>query len=637
MSGFFGMLNLDGAPVDQSLLERLTQTLAFRGPDGQRTWAEGPVGFGHTLFRATWESAREIQPLGRDGVWIVADVRVDGREELARKLDEDSPIRRSRGHETPIQRSDVRSQRTENRNQSLLTSPATELILRAYLKWGEGCVEHLIGDFAFAIWDSRSRKLFCARDHFGVKQFYYAQIGSRLVFSNTLNTLRAHPAVSNRLNEMALGHFLIFDCNWQLDTTFFADIQKLPGAHTLTVSNGQVVRRKYWQLVEPPTLRLKRDEEYLEGFRERLDQAVGDRLQADRVAISFSGGLDSTNMAAAALRAQKGLGRPVQLKAITAVYDQLIPDTERHFSGVAAKALELPIEHVPGDQYQPYAHLNNPCLLLPEPCHTATIEFSVAFNRACAAFGPVMLYGEGGDEILKTYPLRELLPHHPAGELLVDFLGCIARHHFLPPIGSGLLARLRQLRGRPPEQKPTFPIWLRPDAIHRLGLVEQWQDREQWRAGPADALVTPKRRFLTPLWQTIFECYDPGASRVLTAVRLPYLDLRLVQYALSLPPLPWAANKFLLRKLGEQSLPPEITRRPKTGLAASPIATAFAREPARLTALGRKPFSPLLDGLVVREAWQQALATANFASQPLWEVLRVVSLNYWLQHSQVTL
>ena len=169
MSGFIGIFNTDGAPVDSELLERLTASLTFRGPDARAVWCQGSVGFGHTLFRTTWEARYERQPFTLDQqVWIVADARVDAREDLVREL--------GCGHDLAL-------------NQT----PDVELILRAYLKWGEACLDHMIGDFSFAIWDGRSRRLFCARDHFGVKLFYYARTSSCLIFSNTITALRFHP------------------------------------------------------------------------------------------------------------------------------------------------------------------------------------------------------------------------------------------------------------------------------------------------------------------------------------------------------------------------------------------------------------------------------------------------------------
>src|SRR5207344_3160791 len=111
-----------------------------------------------------------------------------------------------------------------------------ELILRAYLVWGEDFVEHLLGDFAFAIWDGPKQRLFCARDHLGVKPFFYAQVGQKLIFSSSLDCIRQHPAVSDRLNDLAIADFLLFDLNQDKATTSFADIQRVPPAHSATFS-----------------------------------------------------------------------------------------------------------------------------------------------------------------------------------------------------------------------------------------------------------------------------------------------------------------------------------------------------------------------------------------------------------------
>ncbi len=190
MSGFVGIVNLDGAPVDRVLLERMTRSLVFRGPDACEVWAEGAVGFGHTMLRTTHEAANERQPATLDGrLWITADARIDGRAGLIEKLQAKSGAARGVS----------------------LSTPDAELILHAYDVWGDGCVEHLLGDFSFAIWDASRRRLFCARDQMGVKPFFYAHVGSCVVFSNTLECVRQHPLVSDRLNDLAIADFLLFD------------------------------------------------------------------------------------------------------------------------------------------------------------------------------------------------------------------------------------------------------------------------------------------------------------------------------------------------------------------------------------------------------------------------------------------
>ncbi len=606
MSGFIGIFNTDESPVDSELLERLTGSLTFRGPDARAVWCQDSVGFGHTLFRTTWEAQYERQPFTLDQqVWIVADARVDARKDLVREL----------GCEPDV---------------ALNQTPDVELILRAYLKWGEACLEHMIGDFSFAIWDGRSRNLFCARDHFGVKLFYYAWIGTTFVFSNTIAALRLHPKVTNHLNESAIADFLLFDSNWTLDTTFFTDIQKLPAAHQFTLTATHFERRKYWQLVEPETMRFKNQGDYIEGFRERLDEAVSDRMRTDNVAISFSGGLDSTNMALASTTVTQRKGNHIKLKAFTGVYDSLIPDNERYYAGLAAKALKAPQEYLVNDAYRPYDGWE--CKFpRPEPYHSPGLLIETTFYKQSANFSRVLLYGEGADEVLKSFNLFTLLRLDQSLQTLVDLCNSIFRHNVFPPWGTGLRAWWRSQWRTREIPKPQLPKWLSKDFVARLSLTDRWRFRDP-RNDPLDALATgSKVRFITPIWERICSNCDMGSHGIPIEVRFPYLDARVVLFGLGLPNMPWTCEKYLLRRLGRRILPDEIISRPKTGLRGDPVAQSLRCNKELLIKLSRLFLSPILEKILDVDEWRKSLRETSFDTWPLWESLRVVSLNDWLQ------
>ncbi len=280
MSGIVGIVNLDGAPVDRDLLTRMTEFMSYRGPDALEIWIDGHVGFGHTMLRTTFEAESEKQPLTLDGkVWLTADARIDGRSELIAELEAKL--------ETKL--------RLEDRSNGLsfdsrLPNDA-ELVLYAYHAWGEDCVKHLIGDFAFAIWDSDKRQLFCARDHFGVKPFYYSHVGNTFIFSNTLNCVRLHPAVSDDLNEVAIGDYLLFGLNQDLRSTTFRCIQRLEQASRLTASKNGPVTHRFWAAPENGQTTFPRADDYVETFKEIFSGAVRDRLRTDKASVSMSGGL----------------------------------------------------------------------------------------------------------------------------------------------------------------------------------------------------------------------------------------------------------------------------------------------------------------------------------------------------------
>ena len=249
MSSIVGIVHFDGAPVDRLLLGRMTGFMTFRGPDAQEVRLDGNAGFGHTLLKTTDESEHESQPFTLDGrIWVVADARVDARNDLIAEL------------------------KANAKNENL--SPETtdvELILRAYLTWDEDCVKHLIGDFAFAIWDGGKQSLFCGRDHLGVKPLFYAQLGQTLIFSNTLDCIRQHPSVSHRLNDLAIADFLLFDLNQDLATTSFADIQRIPPAHAAKWSVEGMQLRRYWTLPIEEPVYFRKPDDFVDRFKELLD------------------------------------------------------------------------------------------------------------------------------------------------------------------------------------------------------------------------------------------------------------------------------------------------------------------------------------------------------------------------------
>ena len=609
MSGIVGIVNLDGALIDRPLLERLTDFMAFRGPDGQGVWLDRNVGFGHTMLRTTFESASEHQPCSLDGqVWITADARVDGRPELIRKLE------------------------AEGRH-GLTAVPDVELILHAYHVWGEDCVEHLIGDFAFAIWDGPRRRLFCARDHLGVKPFYYAQVANCLVFSNTLNCIRRHPAVSDELNDVAIADFLLWDYNQDERTTTFADIGRLPPAHVMTWS-GEAPRLKcYWTLPVDRPIRYKRSADYVEHFREIYRAAVDDRLRTNRVAVSLSGGLDSSMVAATAVELLAQKSEAFDVRAHTAVYDRLIPgDRERYYAGLVAEGIGIPIDYLVLDDYRLFERWDEPGVGQSEPNTDPLRVIFVELARAAAAHSRVMLDGDGGDPALLPTLLVDLLGVVPLGQLIADVLRHLVLWRRLPPLGarSRLVRRVgTQLR------RPLYPPWLAPDFAARLGLAERWEkyhekEEEQERRRVHPTRDRAYRQFGSPLWARMFEYQDPAETRVPIEVRHPFFDIRLVRFGLALPPVPWCVRKTVLRLALPRAVPESVRWRPKTPLAGDPR-IARIRESG---AAALEPFVPVpaLARYVAGGAVPQSLVDSD--PDDIWTNLRPRSFNYWLRYAQ---
>jgi asparagine synthase (glutamine-hydrolysing) len=570
MSGIVGIINLDGAPVDRDVLRRMTDFMSFRGPDAQEIWIEGNVGFGHTMLRTTWEAETETQPLTLDGkVWLTADARIDGRAELISELEGElgRPLQihlRSNGHG-----SDCR-----------IPNDA-ELILYAYEAWGEDSVKHLIGDFAFAIWDSRQRRLFCARDHFGVKPFYYAHVGRTFIFSNTLNCVRLHPGVSTTLNEVAIADFLLFGFNQELGQTVFSDISRLPAAHCAIVSNKNFGHAPYWSLRTHEQIRYSRESTYIEHFQELLRVAVMDRVRLNKVGVSMSGGLDSTAVAATANQLSRE-GRNVDVRAFTIRYEWLIPDDEAYYAGLAAKFLTMPIEYLSVDNYELFERYDEPQFQYPEPYDEPLGTIYWDHIQQIARHARVTLTGQGGDPIFRAP--RDFLNEAFRKREIVRFAR-EARHYLkafrqLPRLG--VRRGLRRRLGKPDGAwMPTYPNWLNGSFERRHDLRHRWEVF----TGNAKSLhsVRPDahRELESRWWPLSFEQYDASWVGNPVEVRHPLFDKRVVEFAMATPPVPWCLNKTLLRQAMSCRLPESVVRRRKRPLQDDPVRVRLCRETSK--------------------------------------------------------
>lgn len=600
MSGIIGIAQFDGSPLEPSLLGRLVDSLAFRGPDHQQIWTKHNVGLGHTLFKTTEESEYDSQPLTLDGrTWIVADARIDARRDLVTAL-------KAAGLHV---------------SQSNWTD--AELILRAYKVWGIDCVQHLLGDFAFGIWDDARQLLFCARDHMGVKPFYYSQVGTCVIFSNTLDCIRRHPFVSDKLNDLAIADFLLFGFNQDSTTTSFAEIQRLPPAHRAMWSQGALHLDRYWSMPIDEPLFYNRPDDYTGHFRDLLRKCVADRLRTNRAWIFMSGGIDSPTLAVAARDLLRGLSPTFQLRALTQV-DSFVPD-ECHYATLVANRLGIPID------YRHWAEMTESDweqvpFSLPEPnLEACLIPSERRFWSQIQGYSRVFLYGEGPDNalILDWQPyVMYLLRRKKYGLLARNVLSTILSEKS-PPFWGRLSRRIKINHYAADNVRPAYPDWLNPQLESRLQLRERWHTAK--RALEPYHPIRPKgyASLQIPRWQTMFEGFDFSVSKASFEVRHPFADIRMLRFLLAVPPLPWCRGKYLLRKSMDSSLPKEILRRRKT----TPQMSLFRRFLANLCQAPFLPTSEIREFVNV-ERFLPSATPDNAESN-----LGVRSLNHWLQNS----
>ena len=604
MSGIVGLVQFDGSPVEPRMFRKFTDFLAFRGPDDQQTWIKDNVAFGHTLFKTTEESERDSQPLTLDGkTWIVADARIDSRDELFAAL-------KNAGEPdlTPSNWTDA------------------ELILRAYRVWGANCVDHLLGDFAFGIWDDARQQLFCARDHMGVKPCYYAQLGSSIIFSNTLDCIRRHPSVSDRLNDLAMADFLLFEFNQDPATTSFANIQRIPPAHCVSWSRDGFSMRRYWSMPIDEPIFYKRADDYTEQFHDLLHKCVADRLRTNQVWVFMSGGLDSPTIAATARLLLNQRDSAYDLQAVTSV-DDLVPD-ERQYAEAVAAHLGIRIH------YRKWTEFVDPqwekmSFSTPEPCPNAwLIPAEDKFWRHLGDYSRVFFFGEGPDNALRLdwQPYVSYLVRRRHYRWLLRGVFATLFSERRPPWWGTISRKLSTAGWTKDLASNAFPAWFNADFESRLELRERWR---RYTGAPRSTHPVRPRGYASlhiPLWQTLFESFDSGTTKKPCEIRYPFIDLRMLRFLLAVPSLPWCRSKYLLRRAMRGLLPPAVLRRKKTGMRYNSL---WMNVVARLCSTKFTP-APHFSEYVDMERIEKI---SNRNALSFGDNLNARSLNHWLQHS----
>ena len=607
MSGIVGIYHRNGAPIERTLLQSLVDSLSYRGPDSRDCWMDRSIGLGHAMLRTTRESLGERQPSNLEGrFWITADARLDSRAELTAEL------QRSGGAVRP-------------------NAPDSELILHAYAIWGTPCVEHLRGDFSFGVWDTRNKQLFCARDHFGIKPFYYTQRQGLFVFSNTLNCMRMHPDVSGELNDAAIGDFLLFGLNYNTATTSFRDIQRLPPAHSLSISPEGINIKRYWA---PPTdgrIRYSKPEEYVENFQSLLQAAVEDRLRTDRVGILLSGGLDSSSVAAVTKEVSGKCGQKTEIRGYTSVFESLIPDEEGRYARGVGKFLEIPIQFQALDRVELFEGWDDPELSFPEPLDNPLLGGFLESCRNISADCRVLLSGEGSDNLMdfQMWPYAGDLRRRGEWRRLLTEL---ANYIWVRPFPwRGIRARFLRLFGKELGM-PVFPEWISRDFAKDMKLKERWKEWGMHPNLPLEHPIHPRAyaSLSLPQWTHMFEQENAGVTRFPVETRYPFLDLRIVNYLLALPPFPWFFQKMLLREAMTGRLPETVRMRPKTPVQSDTLSEQFRR--TGIERLKQMHWSKDIDKYIDRSALIPPHGKMN--PEQLSNSLRPYCLNIWLQSAR---
>lgn len=532
MSALVGLMFRDGRPVDgRDDLEAMLGSMAHRGSDATGTWRRGSIGLGQRMLWTTPESLHEKLPLAdeRAGLSLTADARIDNRAELLAALDF--------GERPPCEIAD------------------SELILAAYEKWGEDCPARLLGDFAFAVWDASERKLFCARDHFGVRQLYYHSSPKLFACATEIKALLALKDVPRRLNETRVADYLLslFE---DKTATLYEGIHALAPGHSLVIDEeGTRPPRPYWALDPAREIKLGSDSEYAESYLDIFTEAVRCRMRsgagAQPLGSALSGGLDSSAITCVArkLLAEEG-GCGKTLHTFSAVYDDVPEcDERRYINAVLAQGGVEPHFGRP-DRHSPLSDWEGESCAHDEPLWNPQIALHwVLYEAAERQRVRVLLDGFGGDAVVSygngyladlahSFDLNKMLKEATAlaGRLKLPLISVLRRQVLAPLLASTpAWRRFRQLRPRD-ERLWMNDTPLRAEFAERLGLKK----RVSLLSGTGGLGFLSSR---VRHWLSITSGYNSfilGVANRTTALfgierRNPFVDKRLLEFCLALP------------------------------------------------------------------------------------------------------
>lgn len=372
MCGFVALFNKDGSPADPHVLADMADSLSHRGPDGEGLLNEGPIGFAHKRL-AVIDPAGGRQPMTVGPATVVFNGEICNYRELRRELERAGVV--------------------------FTTDSDTEVLIRSYLAHGTECVRRFNGMFAFVLYDRAGKKLWAARDHFGIKPLYIQEDGRRVLFASEIKALLRHPEAKIEPHLDSLYEYTVFQYVLSEDT-FFKGIHKVRPGHSLLIDlpTGTKTDTRYW---EPDfTVDTHHTEAYfVETLQSLLDDAVRLQLRSDvPLGLTLSGGLDSSIVAMLAARHSGE-----KIRAFTGAFSEGPEFDETAYARQVADACGAELEVISPAPSDFIDLLPKLVYHMDEPMAGPGLFPQYMVARRAAQSVKVLLGGQGGDEIFGGY------------------------------------------------------------------------------------------------------------------------------------------------------------------------------------------------------------------------------------------
>ena len=561
MCGITGWANLTSHPPPpdgaHELLHAMCERMVHRGPDSEGLFVTNGVALGMRRLAIIDLVTGEQPAFNEDkSVAVILNGEIYNYRELRDDLEK-------RGH-------------------AFRSASDTEVLPHLYEEYGDDMLRELNGMFAFALWDSRRRRLLIGRDRFGEKPLYWGVFDNTLLFASEPKVLLAHPAVKPALNLQALRYYLSFDYV-PAPLSIYEGINKLPAAHKLVLEDGRVDVDRYWRLSYKTAQPVPSENEAADHLRELLADAVRMRLVSDvPLGVLLSGGVDSSSVAAFAVRAST---EPVKTFSIS--FAEASFDESAYARGVA--------KFLGTDHHEERLSANLAANLvseigawMDEPFSDPSLVPTYLLSRFTRKHVTVALGGDGGDEIFAGYPMYAGLRWGEFYQSLPPTL----RARVIEPLVRMLPVKtknlsfdykaLRFVTGAQYDAVARHHVWfgsftpeeqtdlLTPDALATSDGEIYAQARQLADECDNEDLVTRMQSVDTRLYlaEDILTKVDRASMAVSLEVRAPFLDPRVAEFAASLPPnykLRGHKTKYILKKAVHELLPPFVTKRGKKG------------------------------------------------------------------------
>lgn len=515
MSGLAAVFIPDGRPADPAVLSVMLDAMRVRGPDGTSAWHRGPAALGFLALHTTPESQHERQPYEdpRTGRVVVFDGRLDNRDDLIAAL---------AGAASP-------------------RDGDAALALAAFERWGTDAPVHLLGDFAFTLWDPAARRILCARDVMGVRPLCYAQTNDgALLIASEMRALLATGLVDASINEGRALEFLS-ERGYHGTETLYTAITRLAPAHTLIAGPSGIRTHRHWDFDAGASIRHRRDEDYVEHARHLLTQAVRAQTRAvGRVGISLSGGVDSS--ALTALTSAAG----VECEGFSVVFPGR-PCDETPFIDAVSAHCGVPATKVPYQPARPGWYAQNTSDYQDLAEYPNGVMLDGAHARASASGVRVLLTGCGGDEWFagSRFHYADWLRQGAAARIVRQLTADVAvrgpRRAMLnlamfgvwPVLPGAVRSGIKHVVRS--KSREVVPAWIHPDTASRTGLASRIAFKVSPREGETFAQAEMRLLMTIGIQAHNEEMDDRSMTRAAVEHRHPFYDRRIMEFAYALP------------------------------------------------------------------------------------------------------